>query len=143
MTELAAVLAAISGTTKRRRKKEEHDFQTALVDLLELILPPEAVLTSIDHANAASAVTGALRKRRGVKDGIPDVWIIWARPGSPPTPIVVTLETKSKNGKVSKAQRAWCGALRMLGCHWAAPRTLEEATTAIAAAGIPLRRHSL
>ena len=145
MTDLATALNAIAGAKpKPRRKADEHGFQTALIDLLEVVLPPDAVLTSIDHANAASALTGALRKRRGVKKGIPDVWIIWAKPCSGrPTPIIVTLETKATNGKVEKEQRAWAGALQVLGVYWAAPRTIEEAIAAIAAAGIPLRRHSL
>ena len=145
MTDLANVLNTLSrAKTKPKRRTEEHSFQTALIDLLEVILPPDAVVTSIDHANAASAVTGALRKRRGVKKGIPDVWIIWAKPCSGrPTPIIVTLETKATKGKVADEQKAWAGALQVLGVYWAAPRTFEEAIDAIASAGIPLRRHSL
>jgi len=145
MTDLAAILnAASAAKPKPKRKNEEHGFQTALIDLLEIVLPPDAVVTSIDHANAASAVTGALRKRRGVKKGIPDVWIIWAKPcRGRPTPIVVVLETKARDGRLEQEQRAWAGALQALGVYWAAPRTIEEATAAIASAGIPLRRHSL
>ncbi len=145
MTDLATILSALSAAkTKPKRKTEEHGFQTALIDLLEIVLPPDAVVTSIDHANAASAVAGALRKRRGVKKGIPDVWIIWAKPCSGrPTPIVVVLETKAKDGRLEQEQRAWAAALQVLGVHWAAPRTIEAAITAVASAGIPLRRHSL
>jgi hypothetical protein len=145
MTDLAAILNAVSSAKpKTKRKNEEHGFQTALIDLLEIVLPPDAVVTSIDHANAASAVTGALRKRRGVKKGIPDVWIIWAKPcRGRPTPIVVVLETKARDGRLEQEQRAWAGALQALGVYWAAPRTIEEATAAVASAGIPLRRHSL
>lgn len=113
MTDLAAILNSISSAKpKPKRKNEEHGFQTALIDLLEIVLPPGAVVTSIDHANAASAVTGALRKRRGVKKGIPDVWIIWAKPCSGrPTPIVVVLETKARGGRLEQEQRAWAAAL--------------------------------
>ena len=57
MTDLAAILNAVSSAKpKPKRKNEEHGYQTALIDLLEIVLPPDAVVTSIDHANAASAV---------------------------------------------------------------------------------------
>ncbi len=146
MTFLQQQLAAAAATkpAKPKRKSEEHGFQNTLVDLLELILPVEAIVTSIDHANAASVVTGALRKARGVKKGIPDVWIIWAKPSSvPPAPIIVTLETKATDGRLEKEQEFWRDALIALGCHWAAPRTLEQAIAAIEAADIPLRGHML
>jgi hypothetical protein len=44
---------------KPRRQHQEHDFQTVAVGYLELVLPADAICTSIDHANAKSAAAGA------------------------------------------------------------------------------------
>jgi hypothetical protein len=73
VTTLRRALAAIKQARppKPKRRQEEHSFQATLFEFLDLALPAEAIATSIDHANAASAVTGALRARRGVLPGIP------------------------------------------------------------------------
>ena len=144
MTALHRALAAVQAAKRpRKRQQVEHGFQTTVVDLLEVILPDNAVVTSIDHAAAASKATGALRKRRGVKPGIPDIWIVWSPDPDTQRVVLVLLETKTKTGPLSVEQQVWRDTLIALGVHWASPRSLEEAIAAVSAAGIPLRKHSL
>lgn len=134
MTDLHAILAAIAATKPRRkpRRKEEATFQSSLFEMLQVALPPDAVLTSIDHADS-SVIQAVNRKRRGVEPGIPDIWILWRGP------TLVVLETKARDGRLRIEQAAWRDALRPLGVHWSAPRTPEEAFATVRAAGIPLR----
>lgn len=124
---------------KPPRKHEEHSFQASLVAQLEALLPPNAVVFSVDHANAYSAATGANRKKRGVKSGIPDVWVLWNPEPEVHWLIAVVFETKAKGGRLSKEQKVWRETLEALGVHWGAPVTPEEAFAVIRRAGIPLR----
>ena len=85
-------------------------------------------MTSIDYERAL-AVTGPAQ-RRGVKKGIPDAYL-WAKPcRGRPTPIVVVLETSPTAGLNSNREPG--PLLYRLGVHWAAPRTIEELTAAVA-----------
>lgn len=122
-----------------RRRSEEHDFQTVAVDHLELVLPPTAICFSIDHANARNALAGALRKRRGVLPGIPDVFVTWSADPASRLSVILWLETKATRGVLSVDQEAFRVAALALGQYWAAPRTLEEVDAALRGTPIPIR----
>jgi hypothetical protein len=123
----------------RRRNQREHAFQGTLYKYLEFALPDEAIVTSIDHANAASAVTGAMRRERGVLDGIPDTLITWQPDKSRRLQVVVWFETKSPTGRLKGNQEIWRDALLRRGHFWAMPRTLEDAVCVLDEAQIPLK----
>lgn len=67
-----ALAAARKARPAARRKNDEHAFQRALFEFLDIALPAKAIVVSIDHAGAASHVSRALRAKRGVLPGIPD-----------------------------------------------------------------------
>jgi hypothetical protein len=123
----------------RRPKQLEHAFQGILYKYLEFALPDEAILTSIDHANAASAATGAMRRGRGVLDGIPDTLITWQPDPAKKLQVVVWFETKAPLGRLKTNQEIWREALRRSGHFWGMPRTLEDAVLTLDEAQIPLR----
>lgn len=141
MTLLLERLTELAHANKRRprRRSEEHTFQASLVDQLEALLPPNAVVFSVDHAAAASVAVGANRKRRGAKKGTPDIFVLW-NPEPPANWLrLVALETKATKGRLSPEQEVWRDLLQEIGVFWGAPRTPEEAFAVIKRAGIPLR----
>jgi hypothetical protein len=96
------------------------------------MLPREAFLTAIDHANKASGKFGARLQGRGAVSGLPDLWIIWKGRS-------YLIELKRRGGYLRDNQRE-CHALlcqaeaRVAVCH-----SLDEALVALRGWGIPLR----
>lgn len=139
MTNLRAAIARNRLTKPRhkpKRRHEEGDFQATVIDLLESILPANAVCTSIDHANAASYAAGADRKRRGILPGIADVYIAWEM-------YTMWFECKARLGRLNDDQESFRDAVMAIGHYWCAPRTLEDVVAALAASHIPTKRVQL
>lgn len=117
----------------RRRAHPEQDFQQVLVQWLDLVLPPEAWFTAIDHSRRGVR-EGARLKRMGVKKGLFDLVIFY-----PPKPSVLWLEAKSRRGVLTEEQLQFLDLVRWCGQHGWSVRTIEDAQKALELAGIPLR----
>src|SRR6516165_7244352 len=91
-------------------RREEWQEQKRLARLLDTWLPDCATWTATDPT-AASALSGAIRKQRGVKPGVPDV-LVWYCGKS------ITIELKSRQGKCSPSQRLAREALLRAGAQW-------------------------
>jgi hypothetical protein len=70
-----------------------------LARLLDKWLDPACTFWTATDPVAASETSGAMRKKRGVKPGVPDV-LVWYPGGS------ITIELKSRRGQCSPSQRA-------------------------------------
>ena len=106
--------------------------QVKLARLLDTWLPDDAFWTASDPV-ARSATAGAMRKRRGVRAGLPDV-IIWYRGRT------VAVELKSPYGQCRPAQRLVREQLLRAGIKaWWQCRTAESAMWAIAKSGVKFR----
>jgi hypothetical protein len=81
---------------------------------------------------APNAVSGAIRKARGVKPGVPDV-VVWYDGQS------ITIELKSRHGKRSRAQRMVREGLVRAGAQWWVCRSANAAMWALAQSGVPFR----
>jgi hypothetical protein len=139
MTNLRSAIARnrlLKPPRRAKRQHEEGDFQTTVVDLLEAILPNNAVCTSIDHANARNALAGADRKRRGVLPGIADIYVAWEM-------YTMWFECKARLGRLNDDQESFRDAVMAIGHYWCAPRTLEDVVAALAASHIPTKRVQL
>jgi hypothetical protein len=79
---------------------------------------------------AASATGGAMRNKRGVKPGCPDV-LVWYRGKS------ITIELKSRRGQCSPCQRA-VRELRA-GAQWWVCRSADAAMWALVESGVTFR----
>lgn len=75
----------------------EHDLQEQVVRVLRLGLGSDVWWSSIDHANARDAKTGALRKARGVRAGLPDMEFVYRGQYH-------AIELKSADGRISPSQ---------------------------------------
>jgi hypothetical protein len=81
---------------------------------------------------APSATGGAMRKKRGVKPGVPDV-LVWYRGES------ITIELKSRRGQCSPSQRAAREALLRAGAQWWVSRSANAAMWALVESGVTFR----
>jgi hypothetical protein len=145
MTNLRAAIARnrLLKPTRKPKRHEEGDFQTTAVDHLELILPADAICTSIDHANAKSRFAGADRKRRGVLPGVPDILVTWSPDPTARLVVVVWFECKARLGVLSTDQKSFRDAALAQGQYWSAPKTLEDIEAALRQTPIPIKRVTL
>lgn len=128
---------------KPKRQREEGDFQVTAIAHLELILPPDAICTSIDHANAKSWAAGADRKRRGVLPGVPDILVMWSPNPTAHLVVVVWFECKAAKGVLGTDQESFRDAARAQGQYWCAPKTLEDIEATLRQTPIPIKRVAL
>ena len=75
-------------------RREEWREQVKLARLLDKWLDPACSFWTATDPVAASVTSGAMRKKRGVKPGCPDV-LVWYRGKS------ITIELKSRRGHAS------------------------------------------
>lgn len=77
-------------------------------------------------------MTGAIRKQRGVKPGVPDILVLYRRKP-------IGIELKSRNGKCSPAQRLVRKALLRAGARWWVARSARAAMWALGKSGLRFR----
>jgi hypothetical protein len=110
--------------------RAEWQQQTRLARLLDLWLPDDAFWTATD-ATAASATASAMRKKRGVRPGLPDFLILYRGK-------LITIELKSPRGggQCRPTQRAVREQLLKAGLKaWWQCVTAEAAMWALAKSG--------
>jgi hypothetical protein len=95
-------------------RREEWQEQKKLARLLDKWMDPACTFWTATDPVAPSALSGAIRKQRGVKLGVPDV-LVWYRGQS------ITIELKSQRGRCSPSQPAVREALLRAGAQrWVA-----------------------
>ena len=103
------------------RRQTENAFHCHVAEFLDKALPRE-FLHCCFPAGGGGAIRGAWLKRRGLRPGIPDHFIIapegWPKP-------VLWLELKTKKGRPSEAQLAMHALLRGFGHQVEIVRDLE------------------
>lgn len=114
------------------RNKPEHELQAEVSHALRIMLPREAFLTAIDHANKASGKFGARLKGRGAVSGLPDLLIIFHG-------LTYCIELKRRGGRVSDTQQLCHELLRRAEARIAVCHSLDEALDALRGWQIPLR----
>jgi hypothetical protein len=130
------VRPALSGARRLRSNRpprhEEWSEQIKLAALLDRWLDPACSFWTATDPVAASATSGAGRKQRGVKPGIPDV-LVWYRGRT------ITIELKSRQGACNPAQRIARERLKRAGVEWWECRSAKAAMWALAESGVQFR----
>ena len=90
-------------------RREEWREQVKLAALLDKWLDPACTFATATDPVAPSALAGAMRKKRGVKAGVPDT-LVWCRYTKP-----IAIEMKSRVGKCTPSQRTVREALLRAG----------------------------
>ena len=121
--------------------RREHALQAAVAHMLEVVLDPERTWwSSIDHGVGYLGKRTAFdRKKRGVKPGLPDIIILrqpqindWAH-------MLIGIELKVKNGKLSEVQRDVGDAWSKMGHTIFVARSLEEVQEILEFCRVPMR----
>jgi hypothetical protein len=113
-------------------RREEWREQVKLARLLDKWLDPACTFWTATDPVAPSVTSGVMRKKRGVKPGVPDV-LVWYPGGS------ITIELKSRRGQCSRSQRAVREALLQAGAEWWMCRSANAAMWALAQSGVRFR----
>ena len=113
-------------------RREEWQEQKKLARLLDKWLDPACTFWTATDPVAPSVTSGAMRKKRGVKPGVPDV-LVWYPGGS------ITIELKSRRGQCSPSQRLAREALLRAGAQWWVCRSANAAMWALYESGVPFR----
>jgi hypothetical protein len=92
-------------------RREEWREQVKLKELLDKWLDPDCSFATATDPVSPSALTGFIRKKRGVVAGFPD-WFIVDRGRS------IFIEMKSRTGRLSVSQRETRAALLRAGVRW-------------------------
>ena len=100
--------------------RREWQEQKRLARLLQEWLDPACTFWTATDPVASSALSGAIRKQRGVKPGVPDV-LVWYRGKS------IAIELKSRRGQCSRSQRAVREAMLRAGAQWWVCRSARAA----------------
>jgi len=113
-------------------RREEWQEQVKLCLLLDKWLDPACTFWTATDPVAPSPTSGAMRKKRGVKPGVPDV-LVWYRGKS------IAIELKSRRGQCSPSQRAVREALLRAGAQWAVCRSSKSVMCLLFEVGVPFR----
>jgi hypothetical protein len=81
---------------------------------------------------APSVTSGAMRKKRGVKPGVPDTLVLYRGK-------LIAIELKSRRGQCSRSQRLTREALLRAGAQWWVCRSAHAAMWALARSGVCFR----
>ena len=84
------------------------------------------------HSDPVAALSGAIRKQRGIKPGVPDILVLYRGK-------LIAIELKSRSGKCSPPQRFVREALRRAGARWWVARSAGAAMWALRKAGVRFR----
>ncbi len=114
-------------------RREEWQEQKKLARLLDKWLDPACTFWTATDPVAPSALSGAIRKQRGVKPGVPDQLILYRGK-------LIAIELKSRCGKCSPPQRAVREDLLRAGARgWWVCRTARAAMWALRKSGVKFR----
>ena len=124
---------------KKPRQTPEEDLQRAVVEYLDLALPPEAGVfwsATLNGIRVSKGLRGKL-KEQGLRSGVPDLVFIPLR--GPLAGVTHWIELKSAKGRPSSPEQA--ALLDVLyvegrGCY---ARSVQEVQDALRRWGIPLR----
>ena len=107
-------------------------MQVEVARLFATWLPSDDALWTATDATTTSPTTGAMRRLRGCRAGLPDILIVH-RGG------LIAIELKSPQGRCSASQRAVREALLAAGADWWEARSANAAMAALALSGVKFR----
>ena len=133
-------------------KRSEHSLQIAVAHMLELVLDPEETWwSSIDHGvGKLGKAEAGIRKRRGVKPGLPDIILMARIPTQMPRSSsfndeikvsrMLGIELKAGKGALSSSQRDLHYDWKRMGYEVYVARSLEDVQEILEVCNVPLRR---
>jgi hypothetical protein len=142
LSRIEGMLESVGAETlavRRRResRREESSEQTQLVKLLARYLDRSCTFWTSLENKPISAVSGMHQKRRGVRSGLPDVFVMY-RHGT--DTIVIFIELKSRRGVASRVQKQIRLEVLPVGAEWWMARSARAAMMALHLSGVVFKQ---
>ena len=118
---------------RRERRREEWRQQMKLSVMLDKYLDPTCTFWTSLENKPISRISGIFQKKRGVRSGIPDVFVLYL--GRP-----IFVELKSRVGVATKVQKQVRVELLPAGATWWMARSARAAMMALHLSGVVFRR---
>ena len=120
---------------RKRRKCPEYIFHCHVADALDKILDPELTCwSSIENSNHTGGTSGKIKqskdKRKGVKAGVPDVFILYSG-------TCLWIELKAGYNGTSEPQDLFHKKIRKAGSIVVVVRTIDELMTILEQYEVP------
>ncbi|MEO1538506.1 MAG: VRR-NUC domain-containing protein [Pseudomonadota bacterium] len=117
----------------------EQDLQYAVVDWLDLAIDAKlgffwATPNETGVGGKRGKMLGAIRKRMGVRPGMPDIMVAHTEVSHP-----VGIELKTAKGRQTDNQKAIQARFEALGWPYYVCRSVDQVQDALEGAGVPLR----
>jgi hypothetical protein len=121
----------MNGRKSLMARREEWQEQNSPANSTNGWTLPARTGLPTDHV-ASSPLSGAIRKQRGVKPGVPDILVLYRGK-------LIAIELKSRHGQCSQPQRAAREALLRAGALWWVCRSANAAMWALYGSGVSFR----
>ena len=108
----------------------EHALQKAIVQYLNLVLPADQRIVAVAN-NPRSRVSGAFEKARGMRVGVPDLFLTGRVHG--------LIEVKTDSGKLSLPQQEWMYWCQSSHVNYALVRSIDDVREALIRWGVTTR----
>ena len=131
----SAAAGSLAVQRRRERRREEWREQMKLSVLLDKYLDPTGTFWTSLENKPISRISGIFQKKRGVRSGIPDVFVLYL--GRP-----IFVELKSRVGVATKVQKQVRVELLPAGATWWMARSARAALMALHLSGVVFRRQS-
>ena len=129
----SAAAGSIAVQRRRERRREEWREQMKLSVMLDKFLHPTGTFWTSLENKPISRISGIFQKKRGVRSGIPDVFVLYL--GRP-----IFVELKSRVGVATKVQKQVRVELLPAGATWWMARSARAAMMALHLSGVVFRR---
>ncbi len=129
----SAAAGSLAVQRRRERRREEWREQMKLSVMLDKFLDPTGTFWTSLENKPISRISGIFQKKRGVRSGIPDVFVLYL--GRP-----IFVELKSRVGVATKVQKQVRVELLPAGATWWMARSARAALMALHLSGVVFRR---
>ena len=129
----SAAAGSLAVQRRRERRREEWREQMKLSVMLDKYLDPTGTFWTSLENKPISRISGIFQKKRGVRSGIPDVFVLYL--GRP-----IFVELKSRVGVATKVQKQVRVELLPAGATWWMARSARAALMALHLSGVVFRR---
>jgi hypothetical protein len=129
----SAAAGSLAVQRRRERRREEWREQMKLSVMLDNYLDPTGTFWTSLENKPISRISGIFQKKRGVRSGIPDVFVLYL--GRP-----IFVELKSRVGVATKVQKQVRVDLLPAGATWWMARSARAALMALHLSGVTFRR---
>ena len=129
----AAAAGSFAAQRRRESRREEWSEQMKLAAMLNKYLNLACTFWTSLENKPISRISGIFQKKRGVRSGIADVFVLYSGPA-------IFIELKSRAGVATKAQKQVRVELLSAGATWWMARSARAAMMALHLSSVVFRR---